>query len=201
MWLSIWREIGEPRFCRSAEAVFESGSAATFLPDSPHRILYDHSRWNVTNKKRNKPCGFRTASTWNRILTQQIMSYEYCSWLLLGSPDAFLSFFRFYPYSVSDKHESKQNEAKQKNSLQIIDGISWWRHQMGTFSALLAFCAGNSSVPGEFPAQRSVTRSLDVFFDLHPNKRLSKQSWGWWFETPSSLLWRHCNVLQKWHAQ
>ena len=28
---------------------------------------------------------------------------------------------------------------------------SWWRHQMETFSALLAFCAGNSPVPGEFP--------------------------------------------------
>ena len=55
---------------------------------------------------------------------------------------------------------------------------SWWRHQMETFSALLAFCAGNSSVPGEFPAQRPVTRSFEVFFDLHPNKPLSKQSWG-----------------------
>ena len=71
---------------------------------------------------------------------------------------------------------------------------SWWRHQMETFSALLAICAGNSPVPGEFPTQRPVTRSFDVFFDLRLNKRLSKQSWGWWFETPSSSLWRHCNV-------
>ena len=71
---------------------------------------------------------------------------------------------------------------------------SWWRHQMETFSALLAICAGNSPVPGEFPAQRPVTRSFDVFFDLRLNKRLSKQSLGWWFETPSSSLWRHCNV-------
>ena len=37
---------------------------------------------------------------------------------------------------------------------------------METFSALLAFCAGNSPVHGEFPAQRPVTRSFDVFFDL-----------------------------------
>ena len=43
---------------------------------------------------------------------------------------------------------------------------AWWRHQMETFSALLAICAGNSPVPGEFPAQRPVTRSFDVFFDL-----------------------------------
>ena len=35
------------------------------------------------------------------------------------------------------------------------------------------------------PTQRPVTRSFDVYFDLSQNKRLSKQSWGWWFETLS----------------
>ena len=64
---------------------------------------------------------------------------------------------------------------------------------METFSALLAICAGNSPVPGEFLAQRPVTRSFDVYFDLRPNKRLSKQWWGWWFETQSWPLWRHSN--------
>ena len=57
----------------------------------------------------------------------------------------------------------------------------WWRHHMEFFFALLAVCAGNSPVSGELPAQRPVTRSFDVFFDLRLNKRLSKQSWGWWF--------------------
>ena len=71
---------------------------------------------------------------------------------------------------------------------------TWWRHQMETFSALLAFCARNLPVTGEFPAQRPVTWSFDVFFDLRMNKRLSKQSWGWWFETPSRPLWRHSNA-------
>ena len=61
---------------------------------------------------------------------------------------------------------------------------TWWRHQIETFFALLALCAGNSPVSGEFLSQRSVTRSIDVFFDLCLNKRLSKQSGGWWFETP-----------------
>ena len=73
---------------------------------------------------------------------------------------------------------------------------TWWRHQMETLSALLAICAGNSPVPGEFPTQRPVTRSFDVYFDLRPNKRLSKQSWGWWFETQSRPLWRHRNDLE-----
>ena len=63
----------------------------------------------------------------------------------------------------------------------------------GNISALLAICAGNSPVTGEFPAQRPVTRSFDVFFDLRQNKCLSKQWWGWWFESPSRPLWRHCN--------
>ena len=64
---------------------------------------------------------------------------------------------------------------------------------MKTFSALLAICAGISPVPDEFLTQRPVTRSFDVLFDLRPNKRLSKKSWGLWFETPSRPLWRHRN--------
>ena len=70
--------------------------------------------------------------------------------------------------------------------------ISWWRHQLEMFSALRAFCAGNSAVtngfPGEFPAQRPVTWSFDVFFDLHLNKWLSKQWWGWCNVTPLSTI-------------
>ena len=46
---------------------------------------------------------------------------------------------------------------------------------------------------GEFLAQRPVTRSIDVFFDLRRIKRLYKESWGWWFETLSGPLWRHSN--------
>ena len=79
------------------------------------------------------------------------------------------------------------------NSFWCKSCITWWRHPMETFSALLAICAGNSPVPGEFPAQRPVTRSSDVFFDLRLNELLRKQSWGWWFETPSRTLWRHFN--------
>ena len=50
----------------------------------------------------------------------------------------------------------------QTNRLLVIKFSSWWRHQMETFSALLALCAGNSPVNGEFPSQRPVTRSFDV---------------------------------------
>ena len=49
-------------------------------------------------------------------------------------------------------------------SIQCINPFPWWRHQMETFSALLAICAGNSPVTGEFPVQRPVTRSFNVSF-------------------------------------
>ena len=74
-----------------------------------------------------------------------------------------------------------------------LTSLEWWRHQMETFSALLAICAGNSPVAGEFPAQRPVTRGFDVCFDLRLNKRVSKQSCSWLFETLPRLLWRHSN--------
>ena len=70
--------------------------------------------------------------------------------------------------------------------------FTWW-HQMETLLLLLAICAWNSPVTGEFPTQMPMTWSHDVFFDLRLNKQLSKQSWGCWFEMPSHPLWRHCN--------
>ena len=65
----------------------------------------------------------------------------------------------------------------------------------GNIFRVTGHCVGNSPVTGEFPTQRPVTQSFDVFLDLHLNKRLSKQPWGWWFETPPRSLWRHCNGL------
>ena len=81
----------------------------------------------------------------------------------------------------------------QLPATKLLPILAWWRHQMETFSALLARCAKNSPITGEFHTQRPVKRSFDVSFDLRPNKRLCKQSWGWWFEMPSGSLWRHCN--------
>ena len=74
---------------------------------------------------------------------------------------------------------------------------SWWRHQMETFSALLILCEGNSPITGEFPSQRPMTRSFDIFSLIcTKTKWLSKPSRPSWFETPSLSLWRHCNVHQ-----
>ena len=89
-----------------------------------------------------------------------------------------------YDFLLSDLEQTWSHEISRR---------TWWHHQMEMFSALLALCARNSPANGEFPAQRPVTQSFDVCFDLRLNKPLSKHSWGWWFETPSRSLWRHCN--------
>ena len=60
-------------------------------------------------------------------------------------------------------------------------------------------CGEFTGHTGEFPEQKPLTRTLDIFFDLRLNKRLSKQSLGWWFETPSHPLCRHCNVTMIYH--
>ena len=75
----------------------------------------------------------------------------------------------------------------------------WWRHQMETFSALLALCAGNSPVTGEFPSQRAVKWSCDVFLDLRLNNRLREKG----FHMDLSLKECHicnaiCNCLDTW---
>ena len=72
---------------------------------------------------------------------------------------------------------------------------SWWRHQMETFSPLLALCEGNPSVTSGFPNQRPVTWSFYIFFALRLSKRLSKHPRSRWFDRPWRLVWRHCNVL------
>ena len=83
----------------------------------------------------------------------------------------------FYHLSIKPPHEIDNSALLPINAWRRTGNKSlsaWWRHQMQTFSALQANCAGNSPVTGEFPAQRPVTRSFDVFLDLHLNTRLSK---------------------------
>ena len=109
----------------------------------------------------------------------------YCRIPIFGVRNIYISFLKKYEiyYWFRCVHSSLEYQA-----------YPWWRHQMETFSALLALCEGNSPVTGEFPSQKPVSRSFDVFFDLHLNKRLNKQPRRRWFETPLCSLWRHCNA-------
>ena len=120
-------------------------------------------------------------------------------WLQWNSISSVLSsvycFHRYIRYCHANWLVYEWNVKLHDADLRVVMRLSWWRRQMETHSALLAICAGNSPVTGEFSTQRPVTRIFDVFFDLRQNKWLSKQSWGWWFETLSRPLWRHCNVF------
>ena len=102
-------------------------------------------------------------------------------------------------WSMCGKSMLPKQPVKQTNFLVTLhepynrdsnDNVIKWKH----FPTLLAICAGNTPVTGEFPTQRPVRRDFDVFFDLRMNERLSKHWWGWWFETPWCSLWRHFNV-------
>ena len=89
----------------------------------------------------------------------------------------------------------------------VRSGQTWTQKDMmmswnGTTFRITGHLCGEFTGPGEFPTQRPVTRSFEVFFDLRLNKRLGKQSWGWWFEMPSCSLWRHCNgQVENWLQQ
>ena len=61
------------------------------------------------------------------------------------------------------QHQHSHSDDHKLITLLKVSG-SWWRHQMETFFVLLALCARNSPVTGEFPAQKPVTRNFDVFF-------------------------------------
>ena len=72
------------------------------------------------------------------------------------------------------------------------DDVIKWKH----FPCYWPFVRGIHRSMVNSPHNGPVTRSFGVFFDLPLNERLSKQSWGWWFETASCPSWRHCNGCQ-----
>ena len=87
---------------------------------------------------------------------------------------------------------------------QLCNGRSDYATVMANMGKLIIWISQNNKMwhdivvyefIGEFPSQRPVTRSFDVFFDLRLNKRLSTQSRRRWFEMPSRPLWRHCDEL------
>ena len=69
------------------------------------------------------------------------------------------------------------------------DDVIKWKH----FPHYWPFVWGIHRSPVNSPHKGRWRGALVVFFDLRMNKQLSKQSWGWWFETPSRPLWHHCN--------
>ena len=93
----------------------------------------------------------------------------------------FMNYWPTRPETLSQRAHGLITESRH-------DDVITWKH----FRVTGHLCR-HSVVTAELPAQRPVTRSFDVFFDLRLNIRLSKQSWGWWFETLLRPWWRHCN--------
>ena len=80
---------------------------------------------------------------------------------------------------VSNRHQTiKQIWQTQVSLYQVFHFFTWWRHQIETFSALLALCVGNSPVTGEFPSQRPVTGSFGVFFCVWINDWVNNREAG-----------------------
>ena len=70
-------------------------------------------------------------------------------------------------------------------SIVLHDDVIKWKH----FPRHWLFVRGIHRWPVNSPHKGQWRGALK--FSL--TERLSKQSWGWWFETPSCSLWRHCN--------
>ena len=64
-----------------------------------------------------------------------------------------------------------------------------WKH----FPRNWPFVRGIHRSPVNSPHKGQWRGALMFSFFFYLNKRLGKQSWGWWFETLSRSLWRHCN--------
>ena len=75
----------------------------------------------------------------------------------------------------------------------VHDDVIKWKH----FPRNWPLVWGIHHSPVNFPYKCQWPGALIFSLIFALNKRLSKQSWGWWFETPSHSLWRHCNVVAR----
>ena len=100
------------------------------------------------------------------------------------------------PYKY-DRHNDKPGDCTALREVhQLHSSLHMMTSSNGNIFRLTGPWAGNSPVIDEFPSQKLVKWSVDVFFDLrHLNKRLCTQSRHRWTETPSRSLWHHCNDI------
>ena len=131
----------------------------------------------------------------NKIISISGLWFDSECFVLLNNLKIYVAIFHIYSVMLLQRSNFCPNPHNGHPISRPWYGVfSLWRHQMENIFRVTGPLCGEFTGPGEFPTQRPVTRSFDVFFDLCLNKRLSKQSWGWWFETQSWSLWRHSNV-------
>ena len=93
--------------------------------------------------------------------------------------------------NINDTHFCKGNDLwghsldicatlkSRSNTRKDHDDVIKWKH----FPCYWPFVRGVHRSP-VLPLTNASDGAFDVFYDMRLNKRLSKQSWGWWFETP-----------------
>ena len=99
-------------------------------------------------------------------------------------------YIRFSGFAMCPDEANNANEITKKLDTDWVvhDDVIKWKLFRVT-GPLLGEPTGHRWIlTGGFPSQRPVTRNFDVFFDLHLNKLLSKQSRRRWYETPSRSL-------------
>ena len=147
----------------------------------PHNFCYGnvHNQQHVFTERRQLSWWQFCRQWWHRMLS---------SWQLPLPPAA-----RNVLSLLQSPHNTETRGLSPMVAPTIGDNplVSMMTSPNGNIFRVTGPLCGEFTGPGEFPAQRPVTRSFDVFFDLRLNKRLSKQSRGWWFETLSRSLWRH----------
>ena len=151
--------------------------------------LYGESEWNniqIITQSALQPetlltyfLGCYIPTTFSTI-SQHDYAYTVCLWNLVSHSRGFalqslLALHMFIP--------------PQRYATHLHDDVIKWKY----FPRCWPFVSGIHRSPVNSPHKRPVTMCFDAFFDLPMNKRLSKLWWGWWFETPSRLLWRQCN--------
>ena len=143
-------------------------------------LTLGHAAWQIDRQSNGSMWNFYSFQTcW---LVNRLFVHWSRGWGVLPFSERF--FYVFWNiFSTTRANMFEEHHAA--TSRHIHDDVIKWKH----FRVTGHLC-------WEFPAQRPVTRSFHVFFDLRLDKPLSKQSWGWWFETPSSSLWRHCNAAR-----
>ena len=76
----------------------------------------------------------------------------------------------------------------------FVTGVTTWRKLVmmtssnGNIFRVTGHLCGKFTGYGWIPRTKPVKRSFEAFFNRRLNKRLSKQWWNWWFETPSRPL-------------
>ena len=115
-----------------------------------------------------------------------------CHWYLLLAQYSSYDMMAFYVMNVGKR--ARCEHYKQSDTWPPCPR---WRHQMETFSRYWPFVRGIHRSPVIHPHKQKASDAVLLISSLIRalNKRLSKKSWGWWFETPSRSLWRHCNVV------